>query len=99
MRSAVCLGVSDEWQSIHAVAAHRRPGRKVPRPLAILFRQEDPYVLLARRICPARLEGQSRRVRSLSGEPFKEIGRASCRKESRYRRARRQEEKKDKNKR
>jgi hypothetical protein len=32
--------------------------RKYQNPLAILFGQEDTLVLLARKVCPKKLEGQ-----------------------------------------
>jgi hypothetical protein len=36
----------------------RRRGTEVPSPLGVLFGQEDTLVLLARRACPKKLEGQ-----------------------------------------
>jgi hypothetical protein len=35
-----------------------RPGTEVPDPLGFLFGQEDTLVLLARKVCPKKLEGQ-----------------------------------------
>jgi len=34
-------------------------GTEVPSPLAVLFRQEGTLVLLARKVCPKKLVGQT----------------------------------------
>src|SRR6266436_2011462 len=70
MPSELCLRTSDERD---AVAAHGSAGTNIPTPLGILFRQEEALVLLARKVCPARLKRRSAApVPSNSlGEPHK----------------------------
>src|SRR6267143_1496522 len=64
MPLAVWTAVSNERQPIYAVAPHRSLGTKVPRPLASLFRRENTLVLLARRVCPMKLNGQALALRN-----------------------------------
>jgi hypothetical protein len=47
-----------ERHSFHALTKRRPLVRKYQNPLAILFGQEDTLVLLARKVCPKKLEGQ-----------------------------------------
>src|SRR6266478_8956044 len=64
MRLAIWRAASDERRAIYAVARHRSTGTRVPRPLANLFRREDPLVLLARKTCPMKLGGQALALRN-----------------------------------
>src|SRR5260370_10134391 len=64
MPLAVWTAIRNERQPMYGVARHRSPGTKVPRTLASLFGREDTLVLLARRVCPMKLNGQALALRN-----------------------------------